>query len=218
MVKLPEYSTCGKINLVVLAVILLVLSPIAAFTTWWQLWFENCNPDSDAYYFLHLNQGLCISDSKGDGQDISDCTSWSDIEDNAVGDASDGAVDFIAASHLVESCIAFSALLCIISVGNFFVPKQFAFIVRIALVAVALLSCLLMIVAFAVTNNNYFYHTDNYGTSSFCDSTTIPSGGYASGILLLFFFFGFAASALYPCCCYATASSGEESPLTSIQA
>lgn len=203
MLELKELNTNGKISVSVLVFFELIFACVATYTPWWQLWFTDC-VGSDQYYWIVFDDGLCETSSSSDAPSDGTCGQWNDYSD-AGGDMGDAADDFISSRKLMVTIITFTTILLLASATNFFIPKAFDKISRMAQAAFYLLSCLFVIVIFGITNNNWFYDADNYSASIACSSQlTALDGGYACGILLLFFLAGSSALVVGACgknCC-----------------
>lgn len=175
---------------------------LALFGEWWQLQFTDCSSTSidavpNAYYFLYLNRGICYGTSNKPNDAIT-CQKWYDFSDDDTSSVVSAANDMQAATGLIGTIFALVVVLNLLNVGNIAMKntdQEF----RITQIVVYGLIFILLASMWGITNNNWFYDTDNYGPDLYCEhNSTYGTVGYVFAVLMTLLSIPFSVYTIYP--------------------
>ena len=202
MVK--KMSDCGHACQVIFGVVIMILIIISFSTTWWLLYWDDCDFDDDASISLNLHLGACL-----DGMD--DCTSWKDLDRDDNGDSD----LYIAAHGICITALVFCVLSIVVTCGAFIPAIQKANCsnyLSYVLMVLLFICSIFLIGALASTSDTYYTDTDNFPIyGNFCESkrSTVSIGWVAALIAVILAYVAILVAAC-PCCICANDSKNEE--------
>lgn len=197
---MKELTFSGRVWIVLLGALEIIFAAVAIYTPYWQVWFTDCS-NSDTYYYIVLDDGLCVDGSDDAVSNFDSCTTWKSLDVNS-STASDDAVNFITARKLLTAALSFSVILSGFGVLNFLVPRLRDANFRMIQCFFYLVSLLLVIISFSVTSESFYFNPDNYPESAFCSTqSSLVDGGYAVAVMLLFMLFTSSMAVVGWCNC-----------------
>ena len=197
--ELKAISQCGRICHAILGLVMLIFAAVSFSATWWIMYFWDCVGD-DQYYYLVLEEGYCFATEDGT-DDFDDCTSWEDIADEDLGDASDDAQLYIDANGLCKAGLAFVVIAFVLMCARFVPAVEKIQPLRYVIVALCGLSALLFVAAIGSASDNYYTDQENYAGYDLCSNYANSAYvGYFSAIVVLILAISTAMSVLFPCC------------------
>lgn len=202
---LKPISACGRMCFIFVGLFMAICGIVAVSGVYWSVWFWDCGAvvQTDGYYYLIVDQGLCFDSDNDATDDYGYCTSWNTLADNSSGDASSDADAYNNAKGLGGTATTFAFIFTIVTLLTTFVPEGVRGWLRYAQIALLGLCTLFILIVMSSLSNTYYTNVDNYGAFyDNCDSNaTFPNAGGT------FVFIGFFTGLVATFCVYAPCGS-----------
>ena len=200
-IKFRPFSICGKVTFLSLGLWLFMLSIISFQSVWWSVNFTKCNdPISSTYYYLLLDDGLCVDSKQGQISNYDSCSTWQTISRDAGGSAAADASKYIHTEGLCISTLVFSLFCSFIVVSDILSKHMPLILHRSILIGFLSLVGLMFFAALCNSSQSYWTQVDNYSLNDSCSESY--SGPAIGWVAVLFGFFTSLVGlflALFPC-------------------